>query len=56
MTGKSKSGIIAKCGNFKTVRNMQNGTICVWAEAGYIMTLQFDNNDEFVGICSETAS
>lgn len=55
MTGKTKQEIIAKCGNFKSIQNIQGGSICVWMETGYIMTLQFDNNDVFVKICNETA-
>lgn len=55
MTGKSKRDIIAKCGNFKSVKNIQGGSICVWMETGYIVTIQFDSNDQFVKICSETA-
>ena len=55
MTGKTKQEIIAKCGNFKSIKNIQGGSICVWMETGYIMTLQFDSNDVFVKICSETA-
>lgn len=55
MTGKTKQEIIAKCGNFKSIKNIQGGSICVWMDTGYIMTLQFDSNDVFVKICSETA-
>ena len=51
----SKSEIIQKCGNFKSIRHIDGGTVCVWMATGYVISLVFDANDEVVKIGSETA-
>nr|WP_299418279.1 hypothetical protein [uncultured Emticicia sp.] len=55
MRGMSKSEIIQKCGNFKSIRHIEGGTVCVWMATGYVISLVFDANDEVVKIGSETA-
>tara|TARA_B110000285_G_C14731118_1_gene426515 strand:- start:128 stop:418 length:291 start_codon:yes stop_codon:yes gene_type:complete len=54
MSGMSKSQIIAKCGQFKTIQNIEGGSICVWSATGYLITLVFDNEDKCLRVSNET--
>ncbi len=52
----SKTDIIQKCGNFKSIRYIEGGSVCVWAATGYVISLVFDTNDNVVKVGSETSA
>ena len=55
MKGMSKSEIIQKCGNFKSIKHIEGGSVCVWMATGYVISLVFDANDMVLRVGSETA-
>lgn len=56
MVGMGKTDIIRAAGNFQSIRHLADGgSVCVWQAAGYLITIQFDKEQKFLKIISETS-
>lgn len=54
MKGLSKQELVKKVGNFQSIKYIDGGSVCIWKSAGYMISIVFDTNDNFLKVNSET--